>query len=427
MAKTAKMLPFPLSAFPTAIRPFIKEAAETLDCPRSYIALPLLAALASAIGNKRVIRLKAKSWEEPAVIWGAIIGDSGGLKTPAQSLAIGYLTNAQKEARKLGDDKIYIARDATFAGLRNALSQGDGSLLVTPDELITMLASFGKGGQSATTKGHWLSCWSGTSIDILRGNTKVPIHIPNPTVSVVGGIQPTTFRDSILKEKSFDDGLCARFLLTYREQRKPSLYTSQEVSDAAIDKRDRIFQTLFTLSPDPTTDAPIPIELSLGALKAWFKFNNSYKAVAHRSSPELRAAYHKLVSYGARIALIFQLVVWASKPNRKPDAQGVKISMQSMLGAIKLIEWFKQETKKVYTLLNESPEDRKRRELVELITKNGDTMTARVLTRHSSHYKTEAKATAALNDLAKEGYGKWQTDVPGKKGGRPATRLILKK
>ncbi|MCK4626637.1 MAG: DUF3987 domain-containing protein [Phycisphaerae bacterium] len=61
--------------------------------------MPLLAALASAIGNTRRIQLK-RGWSEPAILWAAIVGDSGTMKSPAMELALKPLRQRQGKAIK---------------------------------------------------------------------------------------------------------------------------------------------------------------------------------------------------------------------------------------------------------------------------------------------------------------------------------------
>jgi hypothetical protein len=73
---------FPVVAFPEPIRAYVSQGALALGCDPAYLALPALAVAASAIGNTRTIRLK-RGWEEPAIVWSAIVGDSGTLKSPA--------------------------------------------------------------------------------------------------------------------------------------------------------------------------------------------------------------------------------------------------------------------------------------------------------------------------------------------------------
>ena len=73
-------VPFPTGILPPVLAQFIAEIADAMVCDESYISLPLLAAVASAIGNTRRIALK-RSWSEPAVLWCAVVGDSGTVKS----------------------------------------------------------------------------------------------------------------------------------------------------------------------------------------------------------------------------------------------------------------------------------------------------------------------------------------------------------
>ena len=55
--------PFPVDVLPQPVRGFVVAGAKAIGCDQAYIALPLLASLASAIGNTRRIQLK-RSWTE---------------------------------------------------------------------------------------------------------------------------------------------------------------------------------------------------------------------------------------------------------------------------------------------------------------------------------------------------------------------------
>ena len=91
--------PFPLDALPEPIRTFVEGGSRAIGCDPSFIALPLLAALASAIGNTRRIRLK-RTWTEPSILWAVIVGDSGTMKSPALELALRPVRERQGKAMR---------------------------------------------------------------------------------------------------------------------------------------------------------------------------------------------------------------------------------------------------------------------------------------------------------------------------------------
>src|SRR5262249_51488650 len=66
-------------------------------CDSSYLALPLLTAIAAAIGNTRRLELK-RGWSAPPILWGAIVGESGTAKTPAFRLVMRPVRERQRKA-----------------------------------------------------------------------------------------------------------------------------------------------------------------------------------------------------------------------------------------------------------------------------------------------------------------------------------------
>ena len=86
--------PFPSGLLPDPVKVFVRTAARALGCDQSFVALPLLSAVAAVIGNTRRIMLK-RGWSEPAVIWTATIGESGSVKSPAFDCALEYIRAIQ--------------------------------------------------------------------------------------------------------------------------------------------------------------------------------------------------------------------------------------------------------------------------------------------------------------------------------------------
>ena len=82
--------PFPLAALPAPVDEYVRQGGIALGCDPAFVALPALAVIASCIGNTRTIRLK-RGWAEPAVIWSALVADSGTMKSPAYLQAVDYL------------------------------------------------------------------------------------------------------------------------------------------------------------------------------------------------------------------------------------------------------------------------------------------------------------------------------------------------
>ena len=65
--RPAPWQPFPVHILPEPVQSLVNETATSLGVDRSYVVLPVLAALGAAIGNSARIKL-SDDWSEPAVL-----------------------------------------------------------------------------------------------------------------------------------------------------------------------------------------------------------------------------------------------------------------------------------------------------------------------------------------------------------------------
>ena len=84
----AELMPvpkFPDNFLSGAFGRFAKDVSERMDVDLAFTAIPLLIATATALGNSVKLQLKANDtrWRARPVLWGGIIGYSGGRKSPA--------------------------------------------------------------------------------------------------------------------------------------------------------------------------------------------------------------------------------------------------------------------------------------------------------------------------------------------------------
>lgn len=99
-APVARFQPFPTGALPEPLPEFVRQAASAIGCDECMLALPLLSAMAGAIGNARRVELKAGSWSEPAILWGVVVARSGDRKSPPMELVLRPLHTKQRMAMR---------------------------------------------------------------------------------------------------------------------------------------------------------------------------------------------------------------------------------------------------------------------------------------------------------------------------------------
>jgi len=109
-ARILQFQPFPTDTLPEPMRGFVVAGAKAMGCDTSYFALPMLTSVAAAIGNTRRIQLK-RGWTEPAILWTAIVGDSGTMKSPALELVLQPLRDRQRKALTKYTERMTIYRD----------------------------------------------------------------------------------------------------------------------------------------------------------------------------------------------------------------------------------------------------------------------------------------------------------------------------
>jgi hypothetical protein len=421
---------------------------------------PLLAGLAAAIGNSRRIRLKG-GWSEPAVLWAAVVGESGTLKSPAADGPLHSIQERQEQALErhrqsmaeyalaLVAHKVEVAEwskkgrrdgskppvepqrpvcprfwvsDSTVEALAARLGETPRGLLLYRDELGGWLRSFneykaGKGGDVA----HWLTIHGARSLLVDRKTgDKTTIHVPKAFVSVTGGIQPAILQRALTPEY-WESGLAARLLLTMPPIR-PKRWTEAEVDEELEQELADLFGLLYELDMplDPATERPQPVLVPLTAEAkhdVWIPFYNVHAAELANLSGDLAAAWSKLEGYAARLALIIHCCKTVMG-----EADPVAVDPDSMAAGITLTQWFGQETHRVYQVLGESEEARDEREMTELMTRKGGSITVREATRSSRKYRDKpALAEEVLNRLVKAKKAFTSHYPPEPKRGQPTT------
>ncbi len=460
--------PFPVDVLPEPIRSFVAGAAKAIGCDASYVALPLLSGLASAIGNTHRIALK-RGWTEPAILWTAIVGESGTLKTPAFKLAMKAIRKAQAVAFKehdaaratwetehlryeaeltawkrraakgdAGDPpekptppvaRRYIVSDTTTEALAPILLGNPRGVLLTRDELAGWIGSFdryAKAGRAGADSAHWLSMHNGEALTIDR-KTGIPptIHVQSASVSIAGGIQPGILARAMGREHH-ESGLLARLLFAM-PPRKPKRWTEAELDPDTEAAVAAVFDRLYTLMPetdDDGDDRPRLVTLALDGKASWVRFYNEHARDQVNLSGDEAAAWSKLEGGAARLALVVHLTRWAAGDTTLGDA--ARVDEASIAAGVVLARWFGDEARRVYAILAESDDDRDLRRLAEWIERRGGTATARDVAHGIRTYRGDPDAAeCALSALVNAGMGRWETDDHGPKGGRPARRFRL--
>jgi hypothetical protein len=442
IVRSCRWQPFPVDVLPPACRRFVREAAEALGVDASYVALPVLAGLASAIGNTRRIAL-SRTWTAPAVIWAGIVGESGTLKSPAIKTALAPIYKRQAEAlethraamdqykvdlhdhrmamkdwekagRKAGEpsplepqrpimERFYCS-DTTVEALAERLQDAPRGLLVARDELSGWLGSFGQYKQGkGRDEANWLSMFdAGPLLVDRKTGDKTTIYVPRAAVSIAGGIQPGILRRMFTTEH-YESGLAARFLLTM-PPRRAKQWTDREISRMTEEALAGVFANLWSLAPVQAEEGrtkSLDLSPSDAARSVWVDFVNAHGHETADLTGGLAAAFSKLEGYAARLALIVCLARWAEDPGRMGTGP-LEVDAESVEAGIAIVQWAKNETRRIYCMLAEDEEQQAMREVLELVERRSGTITAREL-QQAWHCATAEEAEEILHKMVAAG------------------------
>jgi hypothetical protein len=448
---------FPTDTLPYPLAQFVREAAAAIGCDDSFVALPLLVGLATAVGTTRKVRLKF-DWSEYPIVWAVIVASSGQRKSPGFYAALAPLHDMQhklieehraamqeykqqvaayKQAvvdyRQSGGElpqepqrpqlKRLIVNDTTIEALALLLEENPRGVGVVRDELSAWLASFnqykaGKGSDAS----QWLELHRGGLLLVDRKTAeRRTIYVPRAAACIGGTIQPGIMTRGYGKEQ-FESGMVARTLFAMPPARQRE-WSDRHVEPHTRDRLAEIYTKLTHLEFDGEGN-PIDLPLTGEAQDAFIRFVNEHGAEqATLGDDRLEAAWSKLEAYAARMALIMHLVRCVTDDTSLQDPN--RVDEKSIRSGITLARWFGHEARRVYANMGTTDEDRERHGLVDLVRRKGGQITPRELTRHCRRYPTTDSAEQALDELVGLKLGAWNHTSPGPSGGRPQKLFLL--
>jgi putative DNA primase/helicase len=261
------VISFDYAYLPDGLRGYVMDISERMQCPPDFAAVTVFVMMSSIIGRKVGIRpMRHNDWTVVCNLWGAVVGNSGVMKSPTmnatmapikklQALAFEeYNTRladyaAQAEIAKLQNSvnksevkkrlvkdrtadvsallkaggaeeepimRRYLTNNASYEALGELLMENPNGLLVESDEIIGLLKQLDVSGQE-TARSFYLTAADGdkpyTFDRIMRGKG---LHIPALCLSIIGGIQPGVLAEYVRQATGGGagaDGLLQRFSL----------------------------------------------------------------------------------------------------------------------------------------------------------------------------------------------------------------------
>ncbi len=290
--------PFNPLQLPMPFMDYIYDVSERQQAPLDFVAVAALCGLAALIGNGvRIAPKQHDDWKIVPNLWGALIGQPSTYKTPAMKAALAPITYLQKQwykewlkqkekqeieerfetldkrekerqahkALKKGDletarallsetlsqdnehdDDVsrFIVNDVTVEKLGELLKEPPRGLLLVRDELSGFLTNLER-KEYQTDRAFYLTAFNGKKSYTYDRIGRGTIFIPNATISIIGGIQPSRIIPIIqaMHHGTNNDGLLQRFqMLVWPDERKERLWVDRPPNQKAWESYQGVFR-----------------------------------------------------------------------------------------------------------------------------------------------------------------------------------------
>ena len=473
--------PFDAELLPEALRGWVADIADRMQCPPDFTAVGAVVALSSLIGARAVVKPKARDdWAVTPNLWGAIVGRPGVMKSPALSEVLKPLQRLEKTEREQWqtaheawqlDCKVaelaakanekqaaaqvakdpakarallqpadnmtpeptmrrYVVNDATVEKLAELLTVNQWGTLVYRDEIHGLLCSMDKQGQEGA-RGFYLTGYDGNQGHAVDRIGRGESFVPRVCLAMLGGIQPgkvqSYVRDAVAGGAG-DDGLLQRFGLTvWPDVNREFVYVDRWPDTPAKQAAWAVFERLNQLQPATdsdaqewrfTSDAQALFEEWLIPFETELRGEELHPALVSHL-----AKYRKLVP---ALALIFALV-------DTPESEHL-IHERELMRALAWADYLRTHAERLYAAAV-MPETSAAKQLMDkikagkLADSDGALLDAfaprQVAVKHWAGLGTPDAVRKAADLLADYGWLEREATPSGATGGRPSERYVL--
>ncbi len=354
---------FPLDALPLGMQRLIMDVVRQQSFPLDFLAVSMLSAAATAIGNSHQIRIIG-NWVASPVMYLVLVGNPGIGKTPPLDFAYrpiqetdnvnfhrfkqAYREYEQSKGNKdcsLERERPVLVRSLLFDFTPEAMVRAHDAnprgITLYVDELMGMFASANRYANGQFTE-QLLSAHSGKSFDMLRCGEPIPFHIDKPCINIVGTTQ--TFRIPELINFGFrENGMLDRLLFAYTANRTIQPWKRNPViTDNPEKVWGNIIQRLASLPcmVDDISHRVVStiLEMTDEATDYFINWRNSMVEGInnhHEDAVVCDTRFAKDPLHVARFALILQLVGWAFG-----EAGKTHVEIDSIRAAIRINGYF---------------------------------------------------------------------------------------
>lgn len=383
MGAEKKYREFPINVLPPLLRNIVLETHKALNFPIAYIAMSLLTAIATAIGDTCWLKVKT-GWMERPLFYVALLGNPGSVKTHPMKFAMTPILERDIQSRQKYSEELKdyrnrvkagenipkpkcrqrIVQDVTMEGLCKIMEDNTAGLCLWCDELANWVGSMDKYRKGGNDVGTWLSIFNAQPIFVDRKGVDDKITIARPFVNVIGSIQPQVFA-KYFSGQFRHNGLLSRILVVFNDGEDKMPYDSyKDVPQELVEQWGNLIDSILNLTDGYYEFGEAVYELSddaKAAFSAWSDRNTD--AVNAEPDKTICEFFQKIKSYVYRFALVLQVLeeVLARKNSDKV------VHSKAMIFATMVGDYLMDNARRVIELLGLSDESAGIRKSFQLI------------------------------------------------------------
>lgn len=364
---TLGALRLPQNALPEIVERWAVDTSERIGAPVSFAGLAALTTIAAAIGSKLRIQPKQHDtgWTEFPILWGAIIEEPGGKKSPVIGAATAPLSaidakyaqegvkalaewSDRKARSRKGDPEMgpkpkirrHMVESFTMEALTSVLADNPAGVLARQDELTQIVSGLGQyksGGGS--DRQMLLSLADGREMRVDRAG-KGLTHVPCWGTWVIGGIQPRKIREQANSLEA--DGLLQRFIPVWGSGER-----RRGVDRAPDEAAQRAYWEAVTRLAEAPFVQPKAITLSSEARRHWRLIEDRIEALADLPglSDAWRGHLGKWPGFSARLFLVSHVI---DHLDNLATVDEIEVSGPTAARAARLIDWLLANSLRFY-------------------------------------------------------------------------------
>jgi hypothetical protein len=289
---------FPVDLLPPFWRDWILDTANATGAPADYVAQSLFAAVAGLCGAGVVVRLRPR-WDEPLVLWQALVGPPSSGKSPAMAPMRELL--AALDAERDDDAKGALVAEPSLSAVADAITANPRGVVLWRDDPPTWL-------HTDAVRAPWLPAWSAQTVTFGQG--KGQRRIDRFAVSLLLACQPHHLADLLAEDQEF----ASRFLFAWPDL--PPHCTLADCRPPRDDDALAALRRIATVAGAP--DDPLVLGVDERALRAFDGFLSALRAEISKAEDLEMAWLGKGRGIVARLAGVLELLAWSASGSPVP-------------------------------------------------------------------------------------------------------------